>query len=261
MDRDIDPLVTDFRAIIDTWVEAQCTLAMAVEVAMELSCSPAMDNVQWQHRDMDSANILLATTNPAKQRRLRWLFEGLAIQPVTPTELGLDHWEPEEEGSSHRENARLKAQRWSEAAAMPAISSDGGLVIPSLGQRWESLLTHRFAGEEADEDVRLDRLLHLMKPYKGKERRASWVEALAIASGGTTLASWEVNGPTGLLLQEAGAGPAVPGFWVFSVWYFPHLGKHYNQLDEAELKRLNDHWSQLEPLVQRFLREEMWTTK
>ena len=204
---------------------------------------------------MDFANILLATSNPAKQRRLRWLLEGLSIQPVTPAELGLDHWGPEEEGSSHQENARMKAHSWSRAGGMPAISSDGGLVIPSLGQSWQSLLTHRFAGEEADDDARLDCLLRFMKPHRGEERRASWVEALAIASGGTTLVSWEVNGPTGLLLEEAGAGPAVPGFWVFSIWYFHHLGKNYNQLDEAELERLNDHWSQLKPLVQRFFRE------
>ena len=203
---------------------------------------------------MRGTKILIASTNPAKQRRLRWLLEGLPIHHVTPAELGLGDITPEEEGSSHEEIARLKARSWSQAAAMPAISSDGGLVIPALGQAWESLLTHRFAGEEADDAARLDRLLDLMSPYSGEDRKASWVEALAIADADTILSSWEVKGPTGLLLEDVVPGLTVPGFWVFSIWHFPHLGKTYDQLDEEELEGINDHWGQLKPLVQGFLR-------
>ena len=204
---------------------------------------------------MDNSGILLATTNPAKVRRLRWLLEGLPLDPTTPDELGLSGKDPEEDGSSHEENAILKAQGWSRAVAMPTIASDGGLVIPALGERWESLFTHRFAGVEADDDARRERLLQLMQGYRGEERKASWVEAVAIAQDGRTLACWQVEGATGLLLDGPGAGPAVPGFWAFSVWYFSHLGKTYNELDEQELRRLDDHWSQLKPLVQRFFHE------
>ena len=203
---------------------------------------------------MGSSNMLLGTTNPAKQRRLRWLLEGLSLTLATPQELGLSDRAPGEDGHTHEENARLKAAGWSRLSSMPVIASDGGLVIPALGQRWESLHTHRFAGAEADDQTRLEQLLRVMEPYKGEERRASWVEALAVANQGETLASWQVDGPTGVLLEDVGNGPVVPGFWVFSVWYFPQVKKTYNELGEAELERLNDHWSQLRPLVQRHLR-------
>ncbi len=198
--------------------------------------------------------MLLGTTNPAKQRRLRWLLDGLSLTLVSPEELGLSDRAPDEEGHTHEENARLKAAGWSQLASMPAIASDGGLMVPALGRRWESLHTHRFAGAEADDQTRLERLLQLMEPYKGEERRASWMEALAVVQEGEPLASWQVDGPTGVLLEDVGNGPVVPGFWVFSVWYFPQVGKTYNQLDEAELERFNDHWAQLQPLVQRHLR-------
>ena len=203
---------------------------------------------------MNNAAVLLATTNPAKERRLRWLLEGLPLKPTTPGELGIADAAPVERGSSHEENARLKAQGWSLASSMLAISSDGGLVIPALGPLWKSLLTRRFAGEEADDPARLESLLQLMRPYRGDERKASWVEALAIARGGRALASWQVEGATGLLLEGQGPSPIVPGFWVFSVWYFPHLGKTYNELDEQEFERLNDHWWQLKALVRSFFR-------
>jgi XTP/dITP diphosphohydrolase len=197
--------------------------------------------------------ILLATGNPAKQQALRWLLEGLPLSPVTPRALGLE-LEPEEEGETHEAIASLKAQEWSRAASMLAIASDGGLLVPVLGQRWESRFTHRFAGPAADDAERLRRLLELMQPYRGQQREASWIEALAIADRGQTLASWELKGSAGVIAESPGDGPQVPGFWVFSVWQFPQLGKTYNQLSPQEKEALDDHWTRLRQLVQDFFK-------
>jgi XTP/dITP diphosphohydrolase len=197
--------------------------------------------------------ILLATSNPAKQQTLRWLLEGLPFSPVTPRELGLD-LSPEEEGETHEAIACLKAREWSQAASMLAIASDGGLVIPVLGERWESRFTHRFAGPAADDAERLRRLLELMQPYQGQQRKASWVEALAIADRGRALASWDLKGSTGVIAESPDDSPQVPGFWVFSVWRFPHLGKTYNQLSSQEKEALDDHWTRLRQLVQDFFK-------
>ncbi len=196
--------------------------------------------------------ILIATGNPAKQEALRRLLEGLHLSPVTPKELGL-HSVPEEEGDTHHAIARMKAREWSLAASMLAIASDGGLVIPVLGENWESRFTHRFAGPAADDAERLRRLLGIMAPYQGADREASWVEALAIADRGMVLASWELRGATGVIAEDVGDSPEVPGFWVFSVWRFPQCGnKSYNQLTAAELESLDDHWAQLRHLTQDF---------
>ena len=143
---------------------------------------------------MDRTKILLATRNPAKQRTLRWLLEGLPLDLKTDGELGLADETPAEEGSSHEENARIKAEWYSEAAGTLAIASDGGMVIPALGNRWRSLFTHRFAGDDANDEARLERLIDLMRPYGGDDRRAWWVEALAIADAGRIMASWQVEG-------------------------------------------------------------------
>ena len=209
--------------------------------------------------EMKGTNVLLATTNPAKQERLRWLLEGLALVPVTPADLGLADATPQEQGASHEEIARRKAEEWSRLGAARStglvLSSDGGLVIPALGTAWQSLLTHRFAGAAADNADRTSRLLELMEPFRGDERRATWVEAVAVARDGRTLGSWQVQGATGRLLEEPGPGPRAPGFWVFPLWYFPAAGKTYLQLDEAELEGLDDHWTQLRAPVQWFFQE------
>jgi XTP/dITP diphosphohydrolase len=197
--------------------------------------------------------ILLATGNPAKQETLRWLVEGLPLTAVTPQQLGLDSV-PEESGPTHLEIARQKASEWSRASSMLVIASDGGLVIPALGASWESRFTHRFAGPAADDRERLRRLLEIMQPFRDCDRAASWTEAVAIADRGTVLESWELTGSTGVIADESPGSPGEPGFWVFSVWYFPQFGKTYAQLSEAEKHSLGDHWTRLKEVVQSFFK-------
>ena len=200
---------------------------------------------------MKTTPILLATGNRDKQDEFRRLFQGLPFSPVTPAEAGTNA-DPEEEGETHEAIARDKAGQWSASASMLSIASDGGLVIPALGSFWESRYTHRFAGPVADNGERLARLLELMQPYQGEDRRASWVEALAIADRGRVLVSWELAGAVGYLDGEAPAGP-LPEFWVFSVWRFPQFGTTYSQLTQEQRSSIDDHWGRLRRLVRRFL--------
>ena len=198
--------------------------------------------------------ILLGTSNPAKQDMLRWMLEGLPLAPATPSQLGLDAV-PEERADTHESIAQEKAVEWSRSAFMLSIASDGGLVIPALGPRWQSRYTHRFAGPDAGDAQRVAGLLELMKPYAGSQREATWVEAVAIADGGELLASWEVTGATGVIAEEGGTPPQARGFWAFTVWYFPHLGKTYGRLSPAEREGLDDHWTRLRGEIQHFFRD------
>ena len=207
------------------------------------------------HSPDTTTPILLATGNPAKQRALRDLLEGLPLQPVSPADLGIEA-DPEETAETHEAIAVEKAVEWSRAAGMLAIASDGGLVIPSLGPNWQSRYTHRFAGPAANDDDRRERLLQLLGESAGDERAASWVEALAIADNGAPLKSWELRGSEGVIAGESEAGPHSPGFWVFPLWYFPELGKYYNQLSDREKAELGDHWTALRRLVQDYFKNE-----
>lgn len=222
-----------------------------------------MSNAPLASSITGKTRILLATGNPAKQATLQWLLEDLPLETVTPGELGLTSV-PDEEGETHQAIARQKARAWSQSASMLVIASDGGLIIPALGAGWESRFTHRFAGAAANDQDRLRSLMELMQPYQGAERGASWVEAVAIADQGQILTSWELTGATGLIADVSSKGPgedpAVEGFWVFSVWRFPKLGKYYNQLTEAERQSLDDHWTQLRAKVRTYFRQEFQRT-
>ena len=204
-----------------------------------------------QSSSLSKTPILLGTGNPAKQDTLRWLLEGLPFSPVTPIQVGL-RTVPEEAGDTHEAIARSKAQEWSRAGSMLALASDGGLVIPALGTGWESRYTHRFAGPAADDAQRQRHLLELMQQYRGEHRKATWVEALAIADRGRLLASWELQGATGTIVEGYGDPSQASGFWAFSIWYFPEFDRTYNQLSLQEREELDDHWVRLRRLVQSF---------
>ena len=207
--------------------------------------------------------ILLATGNPDKLGMLRWLLEGLPIRlhPVTPAELDLSA-APDESGATHEAIARAKAAAWSGAAGgILTIASDGGLLVPALGPHWESRHTRRFAGPAADDAERQRRLLELMQPYAGDDRRAAFVESLAVAENGRALASWTAAGAIGHIVETwpdtsaADTADDAPdnGFWVFPLWHFPHYGRTYDRLTQAQRAAVGDHWAALRPLLHNYL--------
>lgn len=196
--------------------------------------------------------VLLATKNPAKQAKLRWLLEGNNVIPAVAPRWVPDMPNVAEEGLTHLENAERKARLWSRPSQMVTIASDGGLVIPALGNLWDSLLTKRFAGQEATDRDRVHHLLKLMESYTGDERTAHWAEALAISDQGRTLTSWSVQSPPGAIAHDYDPGATIPGFWAFSIWHLPGKGKTYAELTEEEQANLNDHWGKLKKLVRAF---------
>ena len=195
--------------------------------------------------------VLLATGNRDKQGEFRQLLADLPFDPVTPQQAGASA-SPEETGDTHEAIARDKAARWSRAASMLAIASDGGLVIPrpwaAVGEplhpplRWPRGQRRPTVGAAAGTDA----------PASGRRPAGFMAEALAIADRGRVLASWELTGGEGLIDERrAGTGP-VPEFWVFPVWRFPRLGKTYDQLTPAQRASIDDHWARLRQLVSRY---------
>ncbi|MBI2887517.1 MAG: hypothetical protein HYY02_09940 [Chloroflexi bacterium] len=200
--------------------------------------------------------ILLATSNPAKAAKLRWLLKGLPFAPVLLSDRPDLPPAPEETGATFEENARQKAAHASAAFGGLAIASDGGVRIPALGAGWDPLLTRRAAGEEASDADRAGRLLLLMEGLRGEERRVLWAEAIAVADRGRLLAAWEEAGTEGLLTETYDPANAIPGFWVYSLWWFPQLGKRYVDLTPQELEQADVTWGRLKERVRGWFKIE-----
>ncbi len=195
--------------------------------------------------------ILLATGNPAKSAKLRWLLEDLGLAPSTLA----DHPDlrlPDETGGSFRANAELKAVVASRACDGLAIASDGGVVIPALGDAWDALRTGRAAGPHATDEAKARQLLSLMAGKRGDDRRVTWSEAVAVADRGTLTAAWDTTETHGVLTETYDPAHAIPGFWVYSLWYFPEASKRYVELTPAELEGQDRTWMALREQARRF---------
>jgi inosine/xanthosine triphosphate pyrophosphatase family protein len=190
---------------------------------------------------------LLATTNPAKAERLRWVFSdlGFDLDQLDPS-IGPGPSETEE---SFRLNAELKAGYWSARCGGLAAASDGGLVIPALGPRWSALRTARAAGPYASDLDRARHLLALAADLRGDERTVYWIEALALADGGRVKKCWEAHGTKAVLLERFESGQLRPGFWAASLCYLPDRGITLAALDDQALVESDPTWSGLRAQV------------
>lgn len=198
--------------------------------------------------------VFIATSNPAKAGRLRWVLEGLPLSVLSPAEV-VGYRSPAETGTMFRENAVLKAVHGSEAVAGLAIASDGGVQIPALGAAWDALFTGRAAGDDVEEEMRARHLLLLMQGKKGDERRIAWTEAVAVAGNGLLLGCWEESGNEGVLTEEYDGTHGIPGFWVYSLWYYPQFRKRYCELTSSELESVDLTWRRIKERVQSHFRE------
>src|SRR5579862_5740065 len=174
---------------------------------------------------MSNRRIVLGTSNRAKRAQLRWLLEGLPLQPVDPKPQAVPEDAPVLAG-----NAAAKALAHS--ANGLAIASDGGLEVPALDAAWQPMRTHRQG------QARLRELTTSLA-----DRRVAWAEAVAIAEHGQLLASWTEAGTEGLLVPEP--WPAGSEFWVWDIFLFPQIGKTWAQLTPEESASTDHTWMAL----------------
>jgi len=203
------------------------------------------------------AKILIATTNSAKKKYLEWVIEDLDFNIVYLDQLK-KKINFKETGKNFKENAELKASQYSNLVDYLTICSDGGLIIPILGNNWNSLLTHRFAGEKASDLDRVNELLKIMQKYKGQEREIYFQDTIALAQQGQVLFSYEARSGPRHLSHSYNPEKFIKGFWVANLIYYPELKKHYTELSKKEkLKIPSSHWQGLKEKVEEFIKERL----
>ncbi|MFQ6017964.1 MAG: RdgB/HAM1 family non-canonical purine NTP pyrophosphatase [Kiloniellaceae bacterium] len=126
--------------------------------------------------------LVVASHNPGKLREIAELLGPHGVSVASARELGLS--EPEETGMSFAENATIKARAAAEAAGLPALADDSGLVVPALGGR-PGIHSARWAGPKRDFGRAMERVERELAEVCGKagaaDRRAAFVCALCLA--------------------------------------------------------------------------------
>jgi XTP/dITP diphosphohydrolase len=134
--------------------------------------------------------LVIASHNPGKVREIADLLAPYGVEVASAAELGLA--EPEETGMTFAENAALKAEATAQAAGLPALADDSGLVVPALGGL-PGIYSARWAGPGRDFRLAMQRV---KRELGEKDRSASFVAVLALAVPGaaTRIFEGEVQG-------------------------------------------------------------------
>jgi XTP/dITP diphosphohydrolase len=195
--------------------------------------------------------LVIATTNPAKADRIRWVFTSVdvALVPLPPASGAA----PDEMGDSFVENARLKAQSWADRLQAAVVATDGGLLIPALGEQWSPLRTARAAGPGLTGLERARHLLHLARDLRGPERAVSWLEALAIARPDGAVLCFESDGTAANLATELDEQRFEPSFWAASLCRVPGRDQTLAELAAADLPATDPTWQGLRDQVERYI--------
>ncbi len=132
-----------------------------------------------------------------------------------------------ENAPTFAENATGKALHYSRFQERMVFADDSGLVVPSLGGA-PGVHSARYAGVDAANSQRIERLLREMRTKTSAERAACFVCAIALARKGRALAVVTDRVDGEILDAPRGTG----GFGYDPVFYFPALKKTFAELSE-----------------------------
>lgn len=120
---------------------------------------------------------VVATHNPKKLAELSRILKPLGIDAVTGRDLGRELPDVEETGTTFEENAYLKAASACRATGLPAIADDSGLMVDALNGA-PGVYSARYAGEDATDADRIQKLLEELKDVAEQDRSARFVSAV-----------------------------------------------------------------------------------
>ncbi len=127
-------------------------------------------------RRLEAGRLVIASHNAGKIREIGDLVAPFGLAVVAAGALGLP--EPEENGTTFRDNALIKASAAANATGLPALSDDSGLVVPALGGA-PGVVSADWAGPERDFSRAMQRVEDALQGMS--DRRAHFVCVLALA--------------------------------------------------------------------------------
>ncbi len=123
--------------------------------------------------------LILASGNAKKRAEILSILEGLDVEVVAMTELGLEG--PEEDGQTFEANALKKARAIVEATGEPALADDSGLEVDALAGA-PGVRSARYAGEDATDADNNAKLLAALDGVPAERRTARFVCAAALVT-------------------------------------------------------------------------------
>ena len=179
----------------------------------------------------DKIIIVIATRNKGKKSEISDLLKGFPVDIK-----GLDDFGPiphiEEDGDTFDENAYKKASFTARILGFPALADDSGLLVEALGGA-PGVLSARYAGENATDEQRCQKLLQEMEGKTNRKAAFECVISIAVPTGPALTYEARCEG----LIAEQPSGSN--GFGYDPVFYYPPLNKTFGELTIEEKSRVS----------------------
>lgn len=174
-------------------------------------------------------NIVLATRNKKKAEEMSRILAGTR---ATSQILTLDDFpecqDVKEDGDTFEANAVKKAVYISKCTNATAIADDSGLEVDALGGA-PGVFSARYAGESADDEANMRKLLNEMKGVPYEKRSARFVCCIAMVYKGEVKTFW------GYVKGRIGTEPrGRKGFGYDPVFYPEGCDRTFAEMSNAE---------------------------
>lgn len=169
--------------------------------------------------------LIIASMNKSKIAEMQEILKGFPIEVISMVDAGYDT-KVDESGSSFSENAFLKAEALFKISGEMVLADDSGLEVDFLNGA-PGIFTSRFAGENASQEEKNNKIIHLLKGIEEQFRTASFICSIAFIS---KKASFGAEGSVEGLISEKPMG--ITGFGYDPIFYLPQYKKTFAQLPE-----------------------------
>jgi XTP/dITP diphosphohydrolase len=179
------------------------------------------------------AELLIATTNPAKFAEYGELLTRFNLRLLSLREAGIDLEAPEG-AVTFRSNARMKAAFYFAQCGLAVLADDGGLEVDALGGA-PGVQSHRWLGAQADDRRLAEEVVRLMAAVEPGRRtgRLRAAAALIYTHHGVTCERVAEAALEGVIAEHC--FPEIrQGFPYRSVLFLPERGCYLAEVGERD---------------------------
>lgn len=192
--------------------------------------------------------LLVATGNKGKLVEIRQILKDTEVLGLKDVNIDVD---VEETGTTFAENAYIKAYEISKLSGLPVLADDSGLLVDALDGA-PGVYSARFAGEDANDDDNVNKLLGLLSHIPENERHARFACAMClIFPDGRKIEAFGVSCEGYIINEKRGEN----GFGYDPVFYSPDYNKTFSQMSMEEKNKVSHRKAALMELSQKLDRE------
>jgi XTP/dITP diphosphohydrolase len=179
------------------------------------------------------SRILVATANPGKLREFEAALAAAGIEAVGLAALS-DPAPVEETGATFEENARIKAEAYSQRTDLPVLADDSGLEVDALNGE-PGVLSARYGGPGLSDGDRVRVVVRKLAGVPKSQRAGRFRCVLAVARAGKVLGTFEGVVEGRILDEPRGKG----GFGYDPIFFHEGVGWAFGELSLEEKQALS----------------------